>query len=471
MAARCGERRRPGALLLGVLVGRFARREPALARLVAGFEDGELPVAATVRDLLDAGFVAEGAEALGELLAGHPDAAERARAEALVRVASGVALALDAGGLDLARDLLRRAARLLAGDPDRALPARAVLVHGFADATGVATDLVEALVRHRGASVYLDEPPDPADADAPDLGVAFGRRFADRLQGAAPVERAARTAVGAAAPRRLRRARGGRGGARGGAPDPRRCSTPARRRSGSGWWRATSRRTRGRSTGTSAAWGSRSRRSTRRGRATPRRAAPAPSPSCCGDGGAAPADSWLAAAGEGAAYDLRLALHACGAARVRDVAALDADVGARRERRAAAAGAARPRRARRRGRHGDGGRRSRSPRAAASPGARLRRAVDARRGARGAARGWPEEATLGGHLRRLARLLDEDLGPRWRARRGAEAGVGAATLAAELPDGLSLAREEFFMLVRRALDGVGVRRRSAARAAASRCSR
>ena len=38
-----------------------------------------------------------------------------------------------------------------------------MLIHGFADATGVATDLIEALLRQREAWIYLDQPPDPIE--------------------------------------------------------------------------------------------------------------------------------------------------------------------------------------------------------------------------------------------------------------------------------------------------------------------
>ncbi|MDD5564022.1 MAG: PD-(D/E)XK nuclease family protein [Thermoanaerobaculaceae bacterium] len=452
IAARGGGGRRPGRLLVGVLAGRFARRATALAPLVAGFEDGERPVAATVRDLLDAGFVAESAEAIGELLAGHPDAAERARAEALVRVAAGTALALDAGGLDLAGDVLRRAARLLAGDPDRALPARAVLVHGFADATGVATDLVEALVRHRGATVYLDEPPDPAAPSRPDPGVAFGRRFAERLQGAAPVERAP---APPSAPRRLDvfAAPGAEAEVREVARRVRALLdaglTPERigvvARDLAPYARPVHRHF-GRlgipfalldAPGSSDA-------EARRARAVAE---------LLRDGAASPAESWLAAAGEGAAYDLRLALHACGAARVRDVAALDA--AAMLDGNGELPLPVRTGLTTLAGETDDGV----GEEVAVAPhrrlaGARLRRAVA--RAAALAARfdGWPEEATLAAHVRRLRRLLAGDLALREGAAGAAAVAGAVAAVAADLPDGFRFARDEFFLVVRRALTAI-----------------
>ncbi len=453
VAARCGERRRPGRQLLAVLVGRFARREQALARLASGFEDGELPVAATVRDLLDAGLTPEAAEAAGELLAGHPDAAERERAEALVRIASGVALALDAGGFDLPGDLLRRAARRIADEPERALPARAVLVHGFADATGVATDLVEALVRHRGAWVYLDEPPDPAEPSRPDPGVAFGRRFAERLQGAAPVER---DAAPQSSPRRLALV-----GAPGGEAEVREIARRVRALLDAG---AAPERV-----GVVARDPAPYARPIHRhfGRlGIPFAMLDGPGSSDAGarrthalaellrHGAAAPADSWLAAAGEGSEFDLRLALHACGAARLRDVAALDPAAVLD-----GSGGLPLPVRTGLSVLAGDGDGPDEEKIAVAPrrrlPGARLRRAV-----ARAAAlvarlEGWPEEATLAVHVRRLRRLLAGDLAVRDQAPGAAAVAGVVATVAAELPAGWRMHRDEFFLVVRRGLAAIG----------------
>ena len=61
---------------------------------------------------------------------------------------------------------------ILATDPQRLLPARAVFVIGFADATGVQTDLIEVLVRQKAARVLIDFPPDPADPQQLDPGGA-----------------------------------------------------------------------------------------------------------------------------------------------------------------------------------------------------------------------------------------------------------------------------------------------------------
>src|SRR4029077_2865770 len=85
---------------------------------------------------------------------------------------------------------LRRAAELLESGPDSLLPARALLIHGFADATGVATDLLAALVRRRSAWVLLDRPPEPAGAlgldEAAGVERAYTERLAERLAAVLP---------------------------------------------------------------------------------------------------------------------------------------------------------------------------------------------------------------------------------------------------------------------------------------------
>jgi hypothetical protein len=450
---RCGERRAAGAPLLPVLVSRFARREPALRELVASLEDGELPVVATVRDLLDAGFTPANAEALDEHLQGHRNETERERALALVRVASAVALVLEAGDMDLASDLLRRASVLLRADPDRALPARAVLIHGFADATGVATDLIETLLRQRSSWIYIDEPPDPIDHARPDLGIAFSERFLGRLKGVTTPE-ASRVAPlppctpvmfrapGAYAEvrevaRRIRRLLGD------GVPAERigvvardlgayalplqvhfpRLGIPFSAVGAAASVDATSRRTRALA------------ELLRRGEQTS-------------------ADSWLSAAGGLGGFEVRLALHACGAARVRDVAMLEPDALLDRNgefvlpvRRGLTElpGSA--------GDEANGGGRVAPHRRL--PGARLRHAARRASAFVGLLDSWPRDARPAEHLRLLGRLLDEGLG--WRSEPpGAEpVRQVLSTLGAELPEGLALTRDEFFMLVRRALEGAG----------------
>ncbi len=165
-----------GDALLPVMVERFARREGALAGL-AGYEDAYGALLTSVQDLLDAGLEVAHVEALEERL-GEVGEEEAERAAAVVRVAAKAALALAAEGVERPAGVLARAAGHLRAGVQ--LPARAVLVYGFADATALAGDLLEALVA-QGATVVMDLPPHPADRARPDPGAAYTSRLRRRL--------------------------------------------------------------------------------------------------------------------------------------------------------------------------------------------------------------------------------------------------------------------------------------------------
>jgi PD-(D/E)XK nuclease superfamily len=180
---RAGEAAPRGVLLFETLVEREARVEPALGRGLGELVDGFLAVASAVADLLDAGLEPEHGEAVDEALASDgPRAASRAeveRARALVRVAVRSARRLRGLGLGLHSDLLRRAAEIVAAEPERALPARAVLLHGFVAASGVAADLLAALLRRPGATLLLDRPPVPGAEEGSEGAATL--RLAERV--------------------------------------------------------------------------------------------------------------------------------------------------------------------------------------------------------------------------------------------------------------------------------------------------
>jgi RecB family exonuclease len=202
---RGGEPAPRGMPLFDVLAQRLARAEPALRKGLEGLVDGYAAVVGTVRDLVDAGLEPEHAEAVDEALATDgPRAAGRAeveRARALVRVAARTEDLLRGLGLGRASTLLRKAADLLTTEPDRALPARAVLIHGFAEATGVVSDLLQALLRN-GATLVLDQPPQPAvHSVSPGFERAFTERLSERLAGVSRFVPPPQEPAGAPAPR------------------------------------------------------------------------------------------------------------------------------------------------------------------------------------------------------------------------------------------------------------------------------
>lgn len=188
-------------LLVELLARRCAREEEPLRRAFDAFRDGYRTVASSVRDLLDAGFVPEtlgpALERLGEA---RLPGAELERAGAVLRVAARVASRLSERGLGGRSALLLRAAEHLRGDAQRVLPARLVVVHGFADATGCASDLLTAVARGLPTLCLVDLPSDPDDAAREDPGCVFARRFVERMEGALGTARRAPRTPERAAP-------------------------------------------------------------------------------------------------------------------------------------------------------------------------------------------------------------------------------------------------------------------------------
>lgn len=182
ITAASGGRLPPGRALLPVLVRRLARGEPLLRDALDALTDGYAAVEAALSDLLDAGFERGHADAVDEALAESlASGAARARARAVVRTAARVLALAEPLEARHRSSIFSDACDRLRRDPEAALPARAILLHGWADATGVQTDLIEALMRTRAAVAFLDRPLDPAQPGREDAGVAFGARFRSRL--------------------------------------------------------------------------------------------------------------------------------------------------------------------------------------------------------------------------------------------------------------------------------------------------
>ncbi|MFP8873331.1 MAG: hypothetical protein VCB42_02080, partial [Myxococcota bacterium] len=180
----------PASDALPLVVREQARAEARLRDSLDFLADGYGAVEAAVVDLLDAGFEPVHAEAAEERLAECQSRGLSVDlARAVIRVAARSVAVLRENRVGHRSDLLARATDLLQDDPEW-LPARGVFVHGFSDATGRATELILALLRHRSAVVILDTPPEPAallagSAEAPP-GI-FVDRFYERLSGFAPV--------------------------------------------------------------------------------------------------------------------------------------------------------------------------------------------------------------------------------------------------------------------------------------------
>jgi superfamily I DNA/RNA helicase len=453
---RAGEPAPQGMPLFDVVAQRLARGERVLRQGLGDLVDGYAAVAGTVRDLLDAGLEPELFDAADEVLASDgPRGAGRAeveRARSLVRVAARTEAVMREVGLGRVSTLLRRAAEILAADPG-ALPCRALLVHGFSDATGVATDLLQALLR-RGAVVILDHPPDPAGGGGVER--TFTERFTERLGVVsrfvpAPPGPVSGTdvrverfeAVGAEAEARevARRVRALLdGGAR-----PEGVGVVARDLGPYALLLARHFRRLGvpfSAVGTRGALEPAGRR-VRAVLELLRR------------GEEAPADRWLDAAARlprgGLLVDLRLAFYALGAGRLRDVAELAVDgflqegsypLPIRQGLRAAEV------------EEGEEGGEAYAARRRVD-GEQIRAAVRAAARLRERLSGWPDEARAGEHLRRLRALLVREL--RWDLRAAPAQPVleALAALEREVPAEFPLTREELRTLLGRALDDVG----------------
>jgi RecB family exonuclease/superfamily I DNA/RNA helicase len=203
---RAGETPPRGRMLAEVLAQRHAAAEPRLRDGLGDLVDGYGAVAGTVRDLLDAGLEPIHAEAAEEALAlDGTFVAPRAtveRARALVRVAARTEADLRRRGLGTLSTLLRRATDLLEADPEAVLPSRAVLIHGFADATGVAADLLQSLLRRRRAWLVLDR---PLSWQGEGVESAFTERLAGRLSPVASLEEPPPPPLADIAPPRIER--------------------------------------------------------------------------------------------------------------------------------------------------------------------------------------------------------------------------------------------------------------------------
>ena len=185
--AREGTAPEPADHLLPVLVRRHARSEPLLSHALDDLQDGYAVAVATVRDLLDAGLDTARSRSGSRALAAD-GSAQGERARALLRVAERTRESLGEHGLTWTGGVLSAAAARLRKRGADALPARAVFVHGFAEATGRASELIEAIVRVHEAAVYIDHPPHPLHAERDDPGIAFTARLRARLGGAASSE-------------------------------------------------------------------------------------------------------------------------------------------------------------------------------------------------------------------------------------------------------------------------------------------
>lgn len=169
--------------LFGLLARRAAAREPALAEILGQLDDGYAAVVGSCRDLSSARLEAACLGPLARCWRSAGAAGERGLA--LARVMLAVREQLSMLGLTRTTEVYGRAARLLDGGAELPGGPQHVLIHGFVDVTGQTRGLLEALLE-RGAELFFDEPTEPRDVTAGEVGdrreEAFGRRLRRALQ-------------------------------------------------------------------------------------------------------------------------------------------------------------------------------------------------------------------------------------------------------------------------------------------------
>lgn len=181
---RAGESPQSDGCAFPLRVRRAAEGEAPLHAVLANKRDGYGVVVQSVSDLLDAGLEAAHRDALFEKLA-QIGGNRAQRGAAVFRTALRVQAESEAAGRRHRSAMFRRAAEVL-GEMHRGevLPARAIFIHGYADATGVQADLLGALAA-RGAEVLIVHPPAPALGGGADVGETpdpAGVAFTERLR-------------------------------------------------------------------------------------------------------------------------------------------------------------------------------------------------------------------------------------------------------------------------------------------------
>lgn len=188
---RCGGIVPRSEALFPLFVRRSASQQSALRGALGELQQGYEIVEGVVADLLDAGFDASHEAPVRELMAERLQPGVSSEiARAVVRTAVQTLASLHVHGVGHRSQLLRWARTLIERDAEATLPARSVLIHGFADATGTASDLIVALVRYCNATVLLDCPTEPSSGDengGRTLEEPFTARLRSRLEGLAPI--------------------------------------------------------------------------------------------------------------------------------------------------------------------------------------------------------------------------------------------------------------------------------------------
>jgi len=182
---RAGSETATSGDLTALLARRYAQKESALSRRLGHLHDGLGAVVGTVRDFIDAGLDPTHVEALLDLLAAEGSSiasyAEVERAGAVLRVAARTLAGHEEIGVLPASGTVQRATEYIKNNGPDAIPTRSVLVYGYADATGIATEFLRTLLSVSGGALFIDRPEDPAESGNVDRGFRISERFLERV--------------------------------------------------------------------------------------------------------------------------------------------------------------------------------------------------------------------------------------------------------------------------------------------------
>lgn len=178
---RAGRKPPRGALLVELLIRRHASSEPLLQLELGHLRDGMGTVVGTVVDFLEAGLEMAHLEALEELLCNSGPLTSIQRARAILRVAGKTLQDMERLGIGLPSTAFVWARECLEARGPGILGQRPILIHGLAEATGVASDFLETILRTSACALILDHPPRPGQWSEKDPGSAFTHRLMNRL--------------------------------------------------------------------------------------------------------------------------------------------------------------------------------------------------------------------------------------------------------------------------------------------------
>ena len=189
---RAGKSAPRESAVVEILIRRAAEEEEDLARELRRLEDGMGAVVGTVVDLIEAGMDPAHLGALQELLDEYSQLKggdkTLLRAKAIFHAAAKTLEEMENLDLGLQSSVFRKAKEALQQKPD-VLPAAAIFIHGFADATGLALDFLEVLLKVTPCTLIVDHPPQPGEWTLEASGCRFTQRLLDRLSPHARMER------------------------------------------------------------------------------------------------------------------------------------------------------------------------------------------------------------------------------------------------------------------------------------------